>query len=84
MRLMSIKYPNNYRMHAGERIEQELIIQNDGQHPWPSDTHLVFSGTQNQLKVVEELKLGAIMPSSCTEIRIPIQMPKCFSEDQDR
>ena len=76
MRLMSIKYPNSYLMKRGQRIEQELIIQNDGECDWPSDTFLIFSGYQNQLKVVEELELGAIAPKSCTEIRIPIQMPK--------
>ena len=84
MRLMSIKYPNKYKMRAGQHIEQELIIQNDGTVPWPDDTYLVFSGSQNQLKVVEELRLGRIMPQSCTEIRIPIKMPHWFPEDQDR
>lgn len=72
MRLMSIKYPNSYPMRLGERIEQELIIQNDGDCDWPEDTFLVFSGAQNHLKVVEELELGPIAPKCCTEIRIPI------------
>lgn len=72
MRLMSIKYPNNYKMSAGERIEQELIIQNDGDAAWPLDTYLIFSGQYNQLNCVEELYLGAIAPKSCTEIHIPI------------
>lgn len=44
MRLMSIKYPNKFKMRAGQYIEQELIIQNDGTVPWPQDTYLVFSG----------------------------------------
>ena len=35
MRLMSIKYPNSYLMKPGQRIEQELIIQNDGECDWP-------------------------------------------------
>ena len=34
--------------------------------------------------MVEELRLGAIVPQSCTEIRIPIQMPNQFPDDQDR
>ena len=84
MRLMSIKYPNNYRMKPSEHIEQELIIQNDGLQAWPNDTYLVFSGVQNQLGVVESLFLGAIGPQQCSEIRISIRMPALFPSSQDR
>ena len=45
MRLLNLKYPNNHQMQTDESIEQALVIQNDGLHPWPEDTHLVFSGS---------------------------------------
>ena len=48
------------------------MILNDGLYPWPDDTYLVYSGSDNQLKVVEEIKIGAITPQSCTEVYIPI------------
>ena len=75
MRIMSIKYPNNYKMKTNEQIEQELIIQNDGSLAWPNDTFLVFSGFQNVLGVVEEIYVGNLAPKNCSEISIPIKMP---------
>ena len=62
MRLASLKYPNSYRMRAGEHIVQELVIENDGQSRWPDDTGLVFCGSQNQLMVDEVLPIGAAKP----------------------
>ena len=35
MRLMSMTYPNNFKVEAGQRIVQEIVIQNDGQVAWP-------------------------------------------------
>ena len=84
MCLKSIKYPNFFKLRPGEEIEQELVIQNDGMHTWPQDAYLIYTAQQNQLKVIEEIKLGAVEPKSCTEILIPIKMPLWFPDNQDR
>ena len=76
MRLMSIKYPNGFKLRAGESIEQELFIQNDGVEPWPADSHLVFAGTSNPLELVEEIFVGPIAPQDLKQIFVKIKMPK--------
>ena len=72
MRLLSLKYPNNYKIKPGERIEQELIILNDGLSAWPKDTYLIFSGSNNLLNVTEEVFLGEVSTQGCSEINLTI------------
>ena len=84
MRLVSMAYPNKHKMKVNEEIEQEFTVENNGQTSWPKDTYLVFSGSQNQLSVTEEVYLGNLAPQCKTDIKIPIKMPPFFPENQDR
>ncbi len=62
MQLISVKYPNKHKMKVNEEIEQQIVVENSGETPWPKDTYLVFSGNHNQLSVTEEVYLGNLAP----------------------
>ena len=84
VRLSSLRYPNNQKLKRSERIEQELTLVNEGSQAWPEDTALVFSGSRNELGVIEEVKIGALAPQCSVDVRIPIVMPNRFPADRDR
>lgn len=84
VRLGRLRYPNNQRLKRGERIEQALTLVNEGSQAWPEDTALVFSGSRNELGVIEEVKIGALAPQGTIDVLIPIVMPNRFPADRDR
>ena len=75
MKILEIKLPNRLRLKPGSTAEQEITIQNDGRVPWPSDTTLVYQGTNNVLNVPEQVITGSLDPGQTYVFRFQLNMP---------
>ena len=57
--VMGMRFPNNFILHAGDnRIDQQIILKNNGMKTWPSNTYLKLKRAESDLNIVQQINIG--------------------------
>ena len=70
-----MKFASGIMIAPGQKANQEIILLNDGQAPWPEDTTLVFQDMKNLFGVPENMHVGDVSPGNSFRFELTIKMP---------